>query len=163
MTVVVTKKGKVVAKSNNLRVILRYQREKSPIKEVRQNKRELTVRYNDGAGVKTIFATESVLSNWVDKKVKKGVFPQPSVLRRSMDYWMENETREGVTKTRHAWAVDDGMATMLNYDDPDSGWRGDHNRSDVVFVDSTLSFQEKQSIRQSLLTKRKKPKAVKRI
>jgi len=44
-------------------------------------------------------------------------------------------TREGVTKTQHAWDVDDGMTALPIYDSPNNAWRTDHNRSDVEKVD----------------------------
>jgi len=44
-------------------------------------------------------------------------------------------TREGVTKTQHAWDVDDGMTALPIYDLPNDLWRADHNRSDVNKVD----------------------------
>jgi hypothetical protein len=44
-------------------------------------------------------------------------------------------TREGVTKTEHAWAIDDSLKAHPTYETPTDAWRGDHNRSDVVNVD----------------------------
>lgn len=71
------KKGKQVASSKNLEVILRYQRKHSSIKSAEQIGYNLHVRYNDGATVKTKFASKDVLTNWIYKKRKSGVFPTP--------------------------------------------------------------------------------------
>ena len=69
------KKGKQVASSQNLEVILRYQRQFSSIKSALQRGNYLHVKYDDGASVKTKFADPSVLKDWIYKKRRRGVFP----------------------------------------------------------------------------------------
>lgn len=71
----VIKNNKVVASSKSLEVILRYQRQKSPIIKVTQKKDMLYITYQDGAKINTKFATPTVLTNWIAKKRKRGVFP----------------------------------------------------------------------------------------
>jgi hypothetical protein len=44
-------------------------------------------------------------------------------------------TREGVTKTAHAWRIDDSLKAEPVYGEATDEWRRDHNRSDVVDVD----------------------------
>ena len=71
----IMKKGKQVASSQNLEVILRYQRQHSSIKSVVQRRNNLYIKYNDGASVKTKFVSSSVLKEWIRKKKARGVFP----------------------------------------------------------------------------------------
>ena len=71
----VMKNGKQVASSQNLEVILRYQRQNSSIKKVTQSGKKLKVYYTDGAKVETNFASESVLKDWIWKKRRRGTFP----------------------------------------------------------------------------------------
>lgn len=72
----VMKKGKQVASAKNLEVILRYARQKANIVKVEQRGYNLHVKYDDGATVNTKFASKDVLSNWILKKRKRGVFPR---------------------------------------------------------------------------------------
>lgn len=51
-------------------------------------------------------------------------------------------TRHGVTKSQHAWDVDDGMIAEPVYPKPTDAWRTDHNRSDVQGVDALMSLDE---------------------
>ncbi len=53
-------------------------------------------------------------------------------------------TRHGVTKTQHAWDVDDGMVASPIHSKPNDEWRDDHNRSDVVNVDYHGSSKSSQ-------------------
>ena len=71
----VMKKGKQVASSQNLEVILRYQRNNSSIKSAVQRGNDLHVKYDDGASVKTKFSDPSVLKEWIRRKKVRGVFP----------------------------------------------------------------------------------------
>jgi hypothetical protein len=71
----VIKKGKVVASSKNLEVIDRYRRNNANVDKVIVNKNNLTVKFDDGAYVKTKFADPSVLKSWVANKKKRGLFP----------------------------------------------------------------------------------------
>jgi len=73
----IMKKGKQVASSQNLEVILRYQRQHSSIKTAVQRGYHLHVKYDNGATVKTKFASDSVLKDWIYKKRRRGVFPTP--------------------------------------------------------------------------------------
>ena len=71
----VMKKGKQVASSQNLEVILRYQRQHSSIKSAVQRGNDLHIKYDNGASVKTKFASSSVLKEWIRRKKVRGVFP----------------------------------------------------------------------------------------
>ncbi len=45
------------------------------------------------------------------------------------------ETREGVTKSRKAWAIDDALRAEPLHDSATDAWKSDHNRSDAKGVD----------------------------
>lgn len=76
MVVRVMKGKHVVASSKNLEVILRYQRQNAYIKKVTQHGKTMTVNYADGAICKTKFASAKVLSDWIERKRIRGVFPK---------------------------------------------------------------------------------------
>jgi hypothetical protein len=72
----VMKNKKQVASGKNLGVITRYQRTHSSVSKVSQKGRNLTVRYGNGASVKTKFASETVLKEWIRRKRVRGTFPK---------------------------------------------------------------------------------------
>jgi len=73
--VLVVKRGRVVASSHNLSVILRYQRAHSHITSATQRGNWLNVKYADGAHVRTRFADRTILTGWIRSKRVRGVFP----------------------------------------------------------------------------------------
>ena len=68
MVVKVIKNGKVVASARNLEVVMRYHRQKAPIKNIFTRGKYLHVVYSDGATLKTEFSDERVLGDSVNKK-----------------------------------------------------------------------------------------------
>jgi len=72
-----------------------------------------------------------------------GKAPPAPPRRDSRSKWGRTlETREGVTKTRHAWRVDEAMKPQMShtYDSPDGNdWRAEDNRRDVTFIDHPSS------------------------
>lgn len=67
-----------------------------------------------------------------------GEAPPPPPRRDSLSKWgAESSTREGVTKSNHAWNVDDHMKPQEKhtFEDPNTEWKLLDNRRDVTWVD----------------------------
>jgi len=74
------------------------------------------------------------------KQYTRGTGEAPPALPRTdsrSPYGRGMETREGVTKTRHAWRVDDSLRPTPKhvYGEVIPEWRNEDNRRDVTFVD----------------------------
>lgn len=67
----VIKNGKVIASSNNLNVITRYNRKNASIIQMNIDCYDLEVKFEDGAKVNTSFNDTSLLNEWVDDKAKR--------------------------------------------------------------------------------------------
>lgn len=57
------------------------------------------------------------------------------------------ETRGGVTKTIHAWEVDDGLDTQINYPYDEPAWRRAHNLTDSTGIDDPASAHKRKGKR----------------
>lgn len=99
------KKGKQVASAQNLEVVLRYQRNKSSIKSVTQRKYHLHVKYEDGATIKTKFGSETVLSNWIYQKRRRGVFPteRKTIAGVEYDQYTINMSKKKAKENQDFW------------------------------------------------------------
>jgi len=69
--------------------------------------------------------------------------------RDSRSQWAgEMETREGVTKSRWAWWIDDHIDPKMVYVVVTPAWQAAHNWTDVIYVDNPLGKAFEQKLRE---------------
>lgn len=121
----VIKNGKQVASAQNLEVVLRYQRTHSSIKSVIQRDYDLHVKYDDGASLKTTFASKDVLSNWIYQKRRRGVFPAEKKKIKGIDFkqYTINMSKKKAQENKDFWIKQGYHARVLPDYKKFSTWR----------------------------------------